>query len=80
MGRKAGIMRVNPKKFFRNQSPCLNEMMTFLACLKKYNFEDEYCMKEKDALNACVELQARMGKPRFTLNYHLQRLAKVMRR
>ncbi|KAL3692846.1 hypothetical protein R1sor_006497 [Riccia sorocarpa] len=80
MGRKAGIMRVNPKQFGRRiNRPCLSEMLTFLACMKKSNFNDDGCMQEKKALQNCMDLQAKQGKQHNTINYHLQRISRMMK-
>ncbi|BBN11600.1 hypothetical protein MPTK1_5g13260 [Marchantia polymorpha subsp. ruderalis] len=79
MGRKAGIMRVNPKAFAKRTRPCLSEMLNFLACLKKANFNDDGCMQEKKALQTCMDLQAKSGKSHNTINYHLQRISRMMK-
>jgi hypothetical protein len=57
MGRKAGVMRVNPKTLTRKTFPCFQEMLVFLSCVHKFNYDDDKCMNEKKALNMCMELQ-----------------------
>ena len=57
MGRKAGVMRVNPKSLTRKTMPCFQEMLVFLACIAKFNYDDDKCEAEKRALNMCMELQ-----------------------
>ncbi|CAM6089028.1 unnamed protein product [Calypogeia fissa] len=79
MGRKAGIMRINPKNFGRRTRPCMSEMLNYLACLKKFNFNDDPCAAERSALTNCMELQAKKGKEHNTINYHLQRISKMMK-
>lgn len=57
MGRKAGVMRVNPKNLTRRTMPCFQEMLIFLSCLQKFNYDDDKVVNEKNALNKCMELQ-----------------------
>ncbi|KAK1287356.1 hypothetical protein QJS10_CPB19g00129 [Acorus calamus] len=78
MGRKAGLIRVNPKKFAPAGKPCLKEMVTFLNCLALNHNSDEKCVQTRNAMYACVEAQKTQAKknPYKTLNYHLQRLSK----
>jgi hypothetical protein len=57
MGRKAGVMRVNPKSLMRKTMPCMQEMLVFLACIQKFNYDNDKCAAEKRALNMCIELQ-----------------------
>ncbi len=57
MGRKAGVMRVNPKNLTRRTMPCFQEMLIFLSCLQKFNYDDDKVVNEKHALNKCMELQ-----------------------
>ncbi|XP_024519307.1 37S ribosomal protein mrp10, mitochondrial-like [Selaginella moellendorffii] len=80
MVHKKEMLKVNPKMFGPKAQPCMNEMMAFLACLKRTNFNDDLCIKEKEALNACVEFQARAPKVKTTINYHLQRLGKYFKK
>ncbi len=57
MGRKAGVMRVNPKHLTRRTMPCFQEMLVFLSCLHKFNYDDDKVVKEKNALNMCMDVQ-----------------------
>ncbi|KAH7667836.1 Cysteine alpha-hairpin motif-containing protein [Dioscorea alata] len=77
MGRKAGGLYINPKKFGAVGKPCMKEMVTFLGCLSLNKNNDDKCVRQKDLLLACVESQR--GKPKNparTINYHLQRLGR----
>lgn len=77
MGRKAGGLYINPKKFGAVGNPCMKEMVTFLGCLSINKNSDDKCAKQKSLLLSCVESQK--GKPKNagkTINYHLQRLAR----
>ncbi|KAH9555668.1 hypothetical protein CY35_08G126900 [Sphagnum magellanicum] len=79
MGRKAGVMRVNPKHLTRRTMPCFQEMLVFLSCLHKFNYDDDKVVKEKNALNICMDVQAKQGKQHNTINYHLQRISRTMK-
>jgi hypothetical protein len=59
MGRKAGVMRVNPKTLTRKTLPCFQEMLIYLSCIQKFNYDDDKCATEKRALNMCMDLQVR---------------------
>ncbi|KAG0564718.1 hypothetical protein M758_8G129100 [Ceratodon purpureus] len=79
MGRKAGVMRVNPKTLTRKTLPCFQEMLIYLSCVQKFNYDDDKCATEKRALNMCMELQSKQPKQGSTINYHLQRISKMMK-
>ena len=56
MGRKAGSLYINPKKFGgTQQKACMKEMMMFLNCLALNKNNDEKCMKQVQLLNSCVD-------------------------
>ncbi|NP_001337926.1 hypothetical protein Zm00014a_034836 [Zea mays] len=77
MGRKAGALYINPKKFGAMAKPCMPEMVAFLNCLALNKQNDDKCIKQKDLLVACS--QAQNGRPKNaakTINYHLQRLGR----
>uniref|UniRef100_A0A0D9X7Y2 IMS import disulfide relay-system CHCH-CHCH-like Cx9C domain-containing protein n=1 Tax=Leersia perrieri TaxID=77586 RepID=A0A0D9X7Y2_9ORYZ len=77
MGRKAGALYINPKKFGATAKPCMIEMVSFLNCLALNKQNDDKCVRQKDLLVACT--QAQKGKPKNaakTINYHLQRLGR----
>ena len=57
MGRKAGGLYINPKKFGTLQKPCMKEMITFLNCLALNQNNDDKCVRHKDLLNACMDAQ-----------------------
>ncbi|URD78011.1 Aldehyde dehydrogenase family [Musa troglodytarum] len=77
MGRKAGGLYVNPKKFRAAGKPCMKEMLSFLGCLSLNKNNDDKCVRQKDMLLACVDAQKNKPKGhKSTINYHLQRLSR----
>ncbi|KAK4764471.1 hypothetical protein SAY87_013909 [Trapa incisa] len=57
MGRKAGGIYINPKKFGSLSKPCMKEMVSFLNCLALNRNDDGKCVRQKDLLNACMDAQ-----------------------
>ncbi|KAK8947452.1 hypothetical protein KSP39_PZI007052 [Platanthera zijinensis] len=58
MGRKAGGLYINPKKFGATGKPCMKEMVSFLSCVSlNKNNTDEKCSKQKELLATCAESQ-----------------------
>ncbi|EPS65436.1 hypothetical protein M569_09340 [Genlisea aurea] len=76
MGRKAGGLYINPKRFGNLQKPCMKEMMSFLSCLALSQGGDERCSLQKTLLSACMDGQNVNKKPWGSINYHLQRLSR----
>ncbi|XP_010252159.1 PREDICTED: uncharacterized protein LOC104593835 [Nelumbo nucifera] len=78
MGRKAGGLYINPKKFgSKFGRPCMKEMITFLNCLALNKNDGDKCVRHKDLLMACMDTQTGKGrKPWGSINYHLQRLSR----
>ncbi|KAH7537322.1 hypothetical protein FEM48_Zijuj03G0080300 [Ziziphus jujuba var. spinosa] len=77
MGRKAGSLYINSKKFGSLHKPCMKEMVTFLNCLALNQNNDDKCVRTKDLLNACMDAQTNKNrKPWGSINYHLQRLTR----
>ncbi|GMG98250.1 hypothetical protein Nepgr_000090 [Nepenthes gracilis] len=77
MGRKAGGLYINPKKFGSLRKPCMKEMLTFLNCLALNHNSDEKCARQKELLSACMDAQeGKNKKPFSSINYHLQRLSR----
>ncbi|KAA8549252.1 hypothetical protein F0562_000936 [Nyssa sinensis] len=75
MGRKAGGLYINPKKFGSLSKPCMKEMIAFLNCLALNQNSDEKCVRQKELLNTCMDAQTgKSRKPWGSINYHLQRL------
>lgn len=75
MGRKAGELHINAKKFGGLSKPCMKDMITFLGCLSLNHNSDEKCTRQRQLLDTCLESQTgKKRKPWGTLNYHLQRL------
>uniref|UniRef100_A0A0E0J248 Uncharacterized protein n=1 Tax=Oryza nivara TaxID=4536 RepID=A0A0E0J248_ORYNI len=57
MGRKAGALYINPKKFGGVMKPCMIEMVSFLNCLALNKQNDDKCVRQKDLLVACAQAQ-----------------------
>lgn len=57
MGRKAGGLYINPKKFGGVVKPCMMEMVSFLNCLALNKQSDDKCMRQKELLVACSQAQ-----------------------
>jgi hypothetical protein len=57
MGRKAGTLYINPKKFGALHKPCMKEMITFLNCLAQNHSSAEKCVRQKELLSACMDTQ-----------------------
>ncbi|GER27464.1 replication and maintenance protein, partial [Striga asiatica] len=78
MGRKAGTLFINPKKFGNLQKPCAREMISFLNCLAlSQQGNDSKCSRQKSLLSTCMDAQSSgKRKPWGSINYHLQRLSR----
>ncbi|GKV08145.1 hypothetical protein SLE2022_196300 [Rubroshorea leprosula] len=77
MGRKAGQLYLNPKRFASMNKPCMKEMISLLNCLSLNHLNDEKCARQKELLTTCMEAQTSSQKKAFgSINYHLQRLNK----
>ncbi|GAV57911.1 hypothetical protein CFOL_v3_01447 [Cephalotus follicularis] len=75
MGRKAGALYINPKKFGSLTKPCMKEMVSFLNCLSLNHMKDEKCVRHKELLSACMDAQTTSSRKSWgSINYHLQRL------
>ncbi|KAE7998877.1 hypothetical protein FH972_003375 [Carpinus fangiana] len=75
MGRKAGTLYINPKKFGVLHKPCMKEMITFLNCLTQNQSSAEKCVRQKELLSACMDTQtSKKRRSMGSINYHLQRL------
>lgn len=57
MGRKAGSVYINPKRFGSLQKPCLKETITFLNCMALNNCKDDNCEQQKKLLAGCMDAQ-----------------------
>ncbi|KAK7393812.1 hypothetical protein VNO78_22376 [Psophocarpus tetragonolobus] len=77
MGRKAGNLFINSKRFGSLHKPCMKEMALFLNCMAANNSDVEACARQKDLLNACMESQSKKNRKSWgSINYQLQRLSR----
>ncbi|KAH7550034.1 hypothetical protein ACOSP7_024865 [Xanthoceras sorbifolium] len=77
MGRKAGLLYINPKKFSSANKPCMKEMISFLNCLSLNQMSDEKCLRNKELLSTCMDAQTNKKRKSWgSINYQLQRLSK----
>ncbi|KAG2670186.1 hypothetical protein I3760_14G072200 [Carya illinoinensis] len=75
IGRKAGSLHINPKKFGSLHKPCMKEMITFLNCLALSHNDNDKCLRQKELLSACTDSQTSNKRKSWgSINYHLQRL------
>ncbi|KAG2409782.1 uncharacterized protein HKW66_Vig0004470 [Vigna angularis] len=59
MGRKAGTLFINPKRFGSLHKPCMKEMAMLLNCMAANHSDMEACARQKELLNACMDSQDR---------------------
>lgn len=57
MGRKAGGLFINSKRFSSLHKPCMKEMIMFMNCMATSHSDVEACAKQKEILNTCIESQ-----------------------
>lgn len=57
MGRKAGTVYLNPKKFGALHKPCMKDMLAFLNCLALNHNSDDKCERQKELLGTCMDAQ-----------------------
>ncbi|XP_028765017.1 uncharacterized protein LOC114723048 isoform X1 [Neltuma alba] len=75
MGRKAGGLYINPKRYGSLHKPCMKEMMTFLSCMAVNQGNSDVCTKQKDLLKTCLDSQSKKNRNAWgSINYQLQRL------
>jgi hypothetical protein len=55
-------------------------MFALLTCYKSFNFDEGKCANARRALESCLELKAQAPKNRNTINYHLNRLARLTKK
>ncbi|CAK0780648.1 hypothetical protein CVIRNUC_005125 [Coccomyxa viridis] len=76
-------LKINTKRLSRAQSKleCAGEISAFFSCMTRFKFQiDGTCDKEKEALERCAADAAKKTKQRNTINYHLQRLGRALKR
>ncbi|ONI00279.1 hypothetical protein PRUPE_6G079900 [Prunus persica] len=77
MGRKAGTVYLNPKKFGALHKPCMKDMLAFLNCLALNHNNDDKCARQKELLGTCMDSQSNKNRKSMgSINYHLQRLSR----
>ncbi|PSC67858.1 hypothetical protein C2E20_8515 [Micractinium conductrix] len=64
----------------RGNLECLDELNAFFGCMAKFTDVEDKCVAERRALTNCATAAARKGKGNSTLNYHLQRISRMIRR
>ncbi|KAL4445874.1 hypothetical protein ABPG77_009073 [Micractinium sp. CCAP 211/92] len=79
MGKGAAPFRVNTKRD-RNEGQCFEEMNAFFNCMAKFTDVEDKCAAERRALTNCATAAARRGKQLNTVNFHLQRISRMIRR
>lgn len=81
-GKGPAPLKINVKKLEYKGLECFEEMSAMFACMSKVgltNFDDG-CKAERMAISECAELMAKRGKRRSSINFHLQRLSRALRR
>ena len=53
--------------------------LAMMTALKKHNFDASKCVRETELLDKCTSMHAKAPKVKNTINYHLQRLARLAR-
>jgi hypothetical protein len=72
-------MWINTKKTRKRTIPCMEETTNLMSALKKHNFDASKCLMQSDLLDKCTQAQLKVPKVKNTINYHLQRLARLAR-
>ncbi|KAM0012455.1 putative ribosomal protein MRP10 [Helianthus debilis subsp. tardiflorus] len=57
MGKKAGELHINAKKFGGLAKPCMKDMLGYLGCLSLNHNVDEKCTRQRQLLASCMETQ-----------------------
>ena len=69
---------INTKKTRRGKViPCMEETTALMTALKKHNFDMSKCLRESALLDKCTSAHAKAPKAKNTINFHLQRLARL---
>ena len=74
--------KIAAKQVNRPQLRCAQEVQVLLTCMKKYGYDalSSKCQKDARRLTQCVASLGNEKKQKDTLNYHLQRLSKIMKK
>jgi len=75
-------LKVNPKSLGpKKGQECVEELAAFFQCMQTHGADvNAHCAKEKKALSDCASAAAAVQKKRSTVNYHLQRLARNLKK
>jgi len=81
MGREIPL-KVNAKKLgSKRGQECIDELGAFFQCMQTHGADvNAHCAKERKALSDCASAAANVQKKRSTVNYHLQRLARNLKK
>ncbi|EFN57725.1 hypothetical protein CHLNCDRAFT_142966 [Chlorella variabilis] len=78
-GKSGTPLKINPRRS-RGNSECMEELNAFFTCMAKSIDVEDKCVAERRALTNCATAAARKGKTANTINYHLQRISRMLRR
>lgn len=79
MGKGQQPIKINTRRG-RGNLECMDEMTSFFTCMAKFMDVEDKCAAERRALTNCTTAAMRKGKQTNTINYHLQRLGRMIRR
>ena len=74
--------KIAAKQVNRAHLGCAQEVQVLLTCMKKHGYDalSAKCQKDARRLTQCVASLGNDKKQKDTLNYHLQRLSKIMKK
>lgn len=74
-------LKINPKKSRRRNLACYTEFLSVISCFKRTNLDDSKCRGEIKMLNECMSAATEKKKAhKSSLNFHLQRLSRAMKK
>jgi hypothetical protein len=72
-------VRINVRKG-RREAACGEELAAFFACIARAGLSaDAACARDRAALTACATAAARQPRVVNTVNFHLQRISRLMK-
>ena len=74
--------KIAAKQMTRPRLACATEVQVLLTCMKKHGFDglNTKCQRDAKKLSTCISSLGSEKKQKDTLNYHLQRLSRFMKR